>query len=164
MGIADRSLIKNLSICGIIANFCLFTASFFGKTIQNTLPIILGSAVIMVGLGLSLTLDPAIPVFSRTFYWTKFWDGKPPWARPLYFLLFAFLLVQFALFAFHGAPTLPVIVDGEPLTNTNGNIMLVYTQAQQLHRDELFLRIFCTLMFVNYYQLLMYALFPLRAE
>jgi hypothetical protein len=109
----------------------------------------------MVGLGLSLTLDPAIPFFSRMFFWTKFWNGKPSWGRPLYILLFAFLLAQFALIAFHGAPTVPVIVDGEPLTNASGEIMRVFTQAQQLHRDESFLRLFCTLLLANYYQILM---------
>jgi hypothetical protein len=162
MGSADRSMIKYLSICGILTNVALFIASFYGRTVTNTLPIVIGSGIIMVGLGLSLTLDPAIPFFSRMFFWTKFWGGKPSWGRPLYILLFAFLLAQFVLLALHGASTVPVIVDGEPLTSANGEIIKAYTQAQQLYRDASALRFFCTLMLANYYQILMYSLFPLR--
>lgn len=164
MGSDDRSVLKYLSVCGILTNVALFIASFYGRTVTNTLPLVVGSGIIMVGLGLSLTLDPAIPGFSRMFYWTKFWDGKPSWGRPLYILLCAFPLAQFAFITFHGAPAAPVIVDGETLTNANGEIMRVFTQAQQLYRDESALRFFCTLMLANYYQILMYSLFPLRNE
>jgi hypothetical protein len=154
MGSDDRSVLKYLSICGILVNVALFIASFYGRTVTNTLPIVIGSGAIMVGLGLSLTLDPAIPAFSRMFYWTKFWDGKPSWGRPLYILLFVFLLAQFALIALHRASIVPFTVNGEPLT--------VSSQALQLYRDAFALRFFSTLMLTNYYQTLMYSLFPLR--
>ena len=162
MGSADRSTIKYLSICGILASLYLLTMSFFGKTIHNTLPIIIGSAVLMIGLGVSLTLDPLIPFWSRNFFFTKFWDGKPPWARPLYLLLFVFLLAQFVLLAMHGPSGIQVIAHHEPLAGADGDILRTYSQAQQLSLNEAALRFVSTLMSLNYYQLLMYSLFPLR--
>jgi hypothetical protein len=164
MSSTDRSVIKYFSICGIFASLILFALSFFGRTLSNTAPIIAGLVVTMVGLGLSLTLDPLIPFFCRKFFLTRFWDGKPSWGQPLYVLCFAFLFAQFALFALNGTPTTPVIVDGQPLIGSNGQVVKVFTQAQQLRQDESFLRFFCTIALANFYQLLMYSLFPLHSE
>jgi hypothetical protein len=164
MSSIDRSVIKYFSICGIFASLILFALSFFGRTLSNTAPIIAGLVVTMVGLGLSLTLDPLIPFFSRKFFLTRFWVGKPSWGQPLYVLCFAFLFAQFALFALNGTPTTPVIVDGQPLIGSNGQVVKVFTQAQQLRQDESFLRFFCTIALANFYQLLMYSLFPLHSE
>jgi hypothetical protein len=107
---------------------------------------------------------PLIPFFSRKFFLTRFWVGKPSWGQPLYVLCFAFLFAQFALFALNGTPTTPVIVDGQPLIGSNGQVVKVFTQAQQLRQDESFLRFFCTIALANFYQLLMYSLFPLHSE
>jgi hypothetical protein len=166
MSSADRSVIKCFSICGFLAGMVLYVLSFFGRTISDTAPILAGSFVLMVGLSLSmLILDPAIPFFrNRYFFWTTFWQDMPSWGRPVYILFVLFLMAQFLLVGSHGTPTVPVIVDGEPLIGANGQIVTAYTQAQQLHQDESFLRMFCSVMLVNYYQLLMYSLFPLRNE
>lgn len=166
MSSADRTFIKFASIVGLFISLILYTLSFFGRTPSNTAPILAGSFALMIGLSFSMTiLDPAIPFFSsRSFFWTTFWQDMPSWGRPLFFLLFAVILAHLAFFALHGTPTVPVIVDGEPLIGANGQIVTAYTQAQQLHQDESFLRIFCAVMLVNYYQLLMYSLFPLRNE
>jgi len=165
MSSADRSVIKYFSIVGLFISLILYTLSFFGRTPSNTAPILAGSFVLMVGLSLSMMiLDPAIPFFrNRYFFWTTFWQDMPSWGRPVYILFFLFLMAQFLLVASHGTPTVPVIVDGSPLI-ANGGIVKTYTPAQQLFLGESELRMFCAVMLVNYYQLLMYSLFPLRNE
>jgi hypothetical protein len=153
-----RKIIAIAAAPGLIAAIYIFTASFFGLTMDK-----LGGKAFLLHLGIFALAIPLV-VVGRWSKGVNPFHGKPGWVlRSFQVLFLLFVAVFFAFLALSHAAS-PEIINGEYVLNSHGKIVAHISEKDYLFLKGWELRLFASGWTLGYYALMMYWWFPRREE
>jgi len=139
---------------GFVAGIYIFTASFFGLTMDK-----LGAKAILLHLGIFALAVPLVFV-DRWSTGANPFTGKPRWVLRSMQILFVLFVAQFFVFLALSHAASPEIINGDYVLNSHGKIVGHISERDYLFLKGWELRLFASGWMVFYSALMMHWWFP----